>query len=282
MDLFSVTTNNAASIALETLTSVTSQMNGAEKQISTGYRVAGATDDGAAFAVAQRVRSDVATLTTANQQIGTASSMVGTTITSLTDVSNTLTSIRSTMTDLANGGLDATSKANYNAQLKQLVTQVSSYIEDSTYNGKTLIGDVNGGTTSAIVLVRNEVGTTYGIAVWSGKTNVTTSLAAATSSTLTAGYFQTALGSSGMITNVANLVGTSLNSFGSISNYLENQVSYNSDKIDSLNSGLGTLVDANLAQEAAQLAALQIQQQLATQSLSLANQAPSMLLKLFQ
>ena len=85
-----------------------------------------------------------------------------------------------------------------------------------------------------------------------------------------------------MLTNVANNVATALNNFGSISNYLDNQVSYNSDKIDSLNTGLGTLVDANLAQESAQLQALQIKQQLATQSLSLANQAPSMLLKLFQ
>jgi len=282
MDLFSVNTNNAASIALETLTSVTSSMNDAQKQISTGFRVAGAKDDGAAFAVAQRVRSDVSTLTTANQQIGSATSLVGTTITALTDVSNTLTSIRSTMTDLASTGLDTKTRANYTAQLKQMVSQVSSYIEDSQYNGKSLIGDVNGGTKSSVTLVRNEVGTTYGIASWSGKSNVTTSLAKATGSALTAGYFQKALGSSGMITNVANLVATSLNNFGSISNYLDNQVSYNSDKIDSLNTGLGTLVDANLAQEAAQLAALQIQQQLATQSLSLANQAPSMLLKLFQ
>jgi len=282
MDLFSVNTNNAASVALQTLTSVTSSMDSAQKQISTGYRVADATDDGAAFAVAQRVRSDVSSLTTANQQIGGANSLVGTTVTALTDVSNALVSIRSTMTDLSSTVLDTNTRANYTAQLKQLVSQVSSYIEDSTYNGKSLIGDVNGGTASSVTLVRNEVGTTYGITSWSGKTNVTTSLAAATGSSLTAGYFQTALGSSGMITNVANLVGTSLNKFGSISNYLENQVSYNSDKIDSLNTGLGTLVDANLAQEAAQLAALQIQQQLATQSLSLANQAPSILLKLFQ
>jgi len=282
MDLFSVTTNNAASVALQTLTAVTTNEQATQKQISTGYRVADAKDDGAAFAVAQRVRSDVASLTTANQQIGAASSLVGTTITSLTDVSNTLISIRSTMTDLANGGLDSTSRSNYTAQLKQLVTQVSSYLADSTYNGKSLIGDVNGGTISSVVLVRNEVGTTYGIATWSGKSNVATSLASVTSSSLTAGYFQTALATSGLITNVANLVGTSLNNFGSISNYLNNQVSYNSDKIDTLNTGLGTLVDANLAQEAAQLAALQIQQQLATQSLSLANQAPSILLKLFQ
>jgi flagellin len=282
MDLFSVNSNMGATVALESLSSTTSQMDNAESQISTGYRVSDAQNDGAAYAVAQRVRSDVATLTTSNQQLGSADSLVGTTISSLNDVSNTLISIRSTMTELGNSGLDSTSRGQYTAQLKQLVTQVSSFLQDSSYNGKSLIGDIGGQSISGMTMVRNEVGTTYGVSTWSGNTHVMASLSAATSSSLTAGYFQTALGSSGMLSNVANGVGTALNNFGSISNYLNNQVSYNSDKIDSLNTGLGTLVDANLAQESAQLQALQIKQQLATQSLSLANQAPSILLKLFQ
>jgi flagellin len=61
-----------------------------------------------------------------------------------------------------------------------------------------------------------------------------------------------------------------------------NQISYNSTKIDSLKAGVGALVDANLAQESAQLQALQIRQQLGTQALSLANQAPQTLLSLFK
>ena len=77
-------------------------------------------------------------------------------------------------------------------------------------------------------------------------------------------------------------VGTALNTVGSETNYVNNQISYNSDKIDALNTGLGSLVDADLAQESAQLQALQIQQQLGTQALSLANQAPQTLLSLFK
>lgn len=282
MDLFSINTNSAASVALNTLSTVTSEMDQTQNEISTGDRVSGATDDGAAYAIAQNIRSDVGSLTTANQQIGNAESLVTTTITSLNDVSDTLISIRSTMTDLANGGLDSNSRSEYTAQLKDMVQQVSSYLADSQYNGKSLIGDIGGASISGVVLVRNEIGTTYGISTWSGQTNVMSCLSAVTASSLTAGYFQTALGTNGVITTVINAVGLALNNYGSVSNYLNNQVSYNSDKIDSLNSGLGTLVDANLAQEAAQLSALQIQQQLAEQSLSLANQAPSILLKLFQ
>jgi flagellin len=69
---------------------------------------------------------------------------------------------------------------------------------------------------------------------------------------------------------------------GSETNYVNNQVSYNSDKIDALNTGIGSLVDADLAQESAQLQSLQIRQQLGTQSLSIANQAPAALLNLFK
>ena len=61
-----------------------------------------------------------------------------------------------------------------------------------------------------------------------------------------------------------------------------NQTKANSAKIDSLNSGLGYLVDADLTKEAANLQSLQTRQQLAQQSLQLANQAPNSLVSLFR
>ena len=79
-----------------------------------------------------------------------------------------------------------------------------------------------------------------------------------------------------------NSVNNELNTVGASVNYVNNQVTYNSNKIDALNSGVGSLVDADLAKESAQLQALQIRQQLGTQALSLANQAPQTLLSLFK
>ncbi len=79
-----------------------------------------------------------------------------------------------------------------------------------------------------------------------------------------------------------NTVGTASEQVGAAINYVANQIKYNSDKIDALNTGLGALVDADLAKELAQLQALQIRQQLGTQALSLANQAPQTLLSLFK
>ena len=77
-------------------------------------------------------------------------------------------------------------------------------------------------------------------------------------------------------------LGTALNTYGAATNYVTNQVNYNSDKITALNDGLGSLVDANLAQESALLQSLQIKQQLGTQALSIANQSPQVILSLFK
>jgi flagellin len=85
---------------------------------------------------------------------------------------------------------------------------------------------------------------------------------------------------SGTFINQSNSVSSAMNTYGSSTNYVNNQVSYNSDKMNSLNAGLGALVDANLAQESALLQSLQIKQQLGTQSLTLATQTPQMLLTL--
>jgi flagellin len=89
MSLNSVNTNIGAQIALESLNSTNAQLSVTEKQISTGYRVSDATDDGAAYAVAQRVRSDVGALTSANQQLGNVTGLVTTTLTALNSESNT-------------------------------------------------------------------------------------------------------------------------------------------------------------------------------------------------
>jgi flagellin len=77
-------------------------------------------------------------------------------------------------------------------------------------------------------------------------------------------------------------VNTALNTFGSNSNYLTNQLAYNKEKLDALDTGLGSLIDADLAKESAKLQALQIKQQLGTQALGIANQSPQGLLSLFK
>ncbi|MDW8443511.1 MAG: flagellin [Acetobacteraceae bacterium] len=73
-----------------------------------------------------------------------------------------------------------------------------------------------------------------------------------------------------------------LNLFSSAFRYVDNQIRFNKDKIDAIEAGLGALIDADLAKELARLQALQIRQQLGTQALGIANQAPQILLGLFR
>src|SRR5215469_18001047 len=109
----SVNTNLGAMIALESLNRTNSDLAGVQKQVSTGYRVADATDDGAAFAVAQSVRSTVGALTTANQQLGNVQGLLSTTQSGLTSVSNTMASMRSVLLDLTDANVSGTQRAQY-------------------------------------------------------------------------------------------------------------------------------------------------------------------------
>jgi len=286
MSLFSINTNVDAGVALASLELTNTQLQATQKQVSTGYRVADATDDGAAFAVAQRVRSDVNALTSANQQLGNAQGLLSTTVTGLTSVSTTLSSARDVLVKLADGNTQGTQRTQYIKQYQSLVAQIKTYFEDASYNGKTLIGNITGsaGKFGSVGIVRNEVGATYSIATYSGSAFVgsinftSTQLGGAG----TVAGLISATNTPGTFINKLNTLGTELNYYGAATNYVTNQQTYNTAKITSLNDGLGALVDANLAQESAQLQALQIKQQLGTQALSIANQSPQSLLSLFK
>ncbi len=277
---FSVNTNVGAQIALQSLNVTSSQLAATEKQISTGYRVADATDDGAAYAVAQRVRSDVGALTSANQQLGNVQGLLDTTNAGLNKASTDINSLNAVLVKLADGNTQGSQRTQYQTQYTDLVASIKNDLNGANYNGKTLIGNI-GGTPTGVsfgrtAVVQDQLGTTYGIATFSSNT-LYSSLNVSSFTSTHAQSFLT-----GTFANQLNSIADQLNNYGAASNYVNSQISYNSDKIDALNSGLGSLIDANLAQESAQLQALQIRQQLGTQALSLANQAPQTLLSLFK
>jgi len=282
MSLNSVNSNTGALIALESLDQTNSALSATQKAVSTGYRVADATDDGAAYAVAQMVRSTVGALTSANQQLGNVQGLLSTTESGLNDVTNTMSSMRDVLVKLSDSNVSGDERTQYEAQYASQLSNLQTFIQDADYNGKTLIGNITGssGTFARVAVVRNDTGASYGIATFGGSAlygsiNFTTTQlnGAATVAAL--------ISATGTFINQMNAVGTALNDIGSATNYVSNQISYNSDKIDALNTGLGSLVDADLAKESAQLQALQIRQQLGTQALSLASQAPQTLLTLF-
>ncbi len=297
MSLNSVNTNIAAQVALQSLNATNTSLEQTQKRISTGYRVSDATDDGAAFAVAQKVRSDVGALTTVNQQLGSAKGLVGTAVTSLTNISDSVSQAKSLLVDIGNQSISSDQRAQYVTSYQNLVTQVANSVDGASYNGQTLLGSSDGtvaatsqnvinsssGTTSKLSAedsttlanaLASLIGLTFsrsgGVDTFTG-TATQTAAATALASTATTGF-------AALQTTVLN----HLNQAGADSNLLDATISFNSTKIDSLNAGLGALIDADLSKESANLQSLQIRQQLGTQSLSLANQAPQALLSLFK
>lgn len=276
MSLNSVNTNSGAMVALQSLNRTNEGLNVTQKRISTGFRVNDAKDDGAAFAVAQSVRADVAGLTAANEQLGGVKGILDTALSGLTKVSETMVKVRETLVRLADDTLNTDQRAQYEAQYTALQTQITNFVTDATYNGRTLLSTTapEGGD---ITSTRNESGTTYTLTAVDG----VGTLIVAAAPTDAAGA-QAALGDGGDFETVQSSISTALNQFGSDSRYIDAQVAYNKDKVDALESGLGALIDADLAKESARLQSLQIRQQLGTQALSIANQAPQTLLSLFR
>ncbi len=299
MSLNSVNTNSGAYIALQSLNATNSSLAATQKAISTGYRVSDATDDGAAFAVAQKVRSDVGALTSVNQQLGNAKGLVGLAVTSLTSISNTFGSAKALLAKVGDSSISSDERSQYISQFKQLVSNVANSVDGSTYNGQTLLGTASGAVAgTGKQVINNESGSTSTINgednsgtanTLAGLIGLSFSRSAAgvdTFSTVTASAAQTAavaaLQTGAGFDTAQTAVSNQLNQAGADSNYLDSQVTFNSQKIDSLNSGLGSLVDADLTKESARLQSLQIKQQLGTQALSIANQAPQSLLSLFK
>jgi len=273
MAMNSVNTNLNARVALQSLNNTSDQLSVVQKRISTGFRVADSKDDGGAFAVAQAVRADVAGLTAANEQLGGTKGVLETTFAALGKVSETMTKVRETLTRMADGTLNDEQFDQYSAQYTALRTQIQNFISDATYNGRTMLDTADGD----IVTTRNESGETFTVTAIDGAADLV--IAAAPADATAA---QTALQSGGDFETVESAIADALNQFGSDSNYIDAQIRYNKDKVDALEGGLGTLIDADLAKESAKLQALQIRQQLGTQALSISNQSPQMLLSLFR
>ena len=283
----SINTNRQAVFAMQTLNFNTTELNGVQKRVSTGFRVADSRDDTGAFSVAQAVRSDIAGVTAVNEQLGGARGILATTLSALGEVSNTMQQIRTTLTRLGDSNVVGDSRLQYQEQFASLVQQTRNFLTDATYNGRSLL-PVSGTAGGSISGIRNESGAQYSIAGVAASTLViggtmTGPIVVPTSAAEAIGYFSGAVTSTGTnLFSVENRVNNALASFGASAKFVDNQVAFNTKRIDALTDGLGALVDADLAKESARMTALQTRQELSLQTLSMANQTPQKLLSLFR
>jgi len=282
MQFNSINTNAQSILALQSLNRTNAELAGVQKRVSTGYRVADARDDGGAFAVAQSVRSDVAGLMAVNEQLGGAKGLLQVTFAALGQVSDAMREARATLTRLADSALSTEQFNQYKAQYTALRSQIEGFLNDAKYNGRSLLSTSAAGPTNPdnIITIQNEDGGGFTInaiekatlLIASAPANAADAVILLTSTASGAGNFQP----------TEDAIGAALNQLGTTDQYVEKQINFNKDKMDALNAGIGSLVDADLAKENARLQALQVRQQLGVQTLGIANQSPQVLLSLFR
>ena len=273
----SVNTNASALQALQNLNATNRQLEATQTRINTGLRVSGAKDNGAVYAIAQNLRSDVAGLTAVTQSLDRGISSVTIALAAGESISDLLNEMKAKAAAASDLGLDAASRAAINNEFISLRDQINTIVNNADFNGTNMIKA--GG--SSVAALANENGSqtinvnAEDLSLSGGTVLLTTTTTLGSSATTAANVLAQIDGS---ITNVNAALGR----LGTGQKSLETHKTFISKLSDTLTVGIGNLVDADLAKESANLQALQVKQQLGVQALSIANQAPQSILQLFR
>jgi len=272
----SVNGNPGALIALQNLNATESQLATTQNQISTGLAVSSPKDNGAIWAIAQNQRSTSLALDSVKQSLQRAQSTIDVASAAGTSVSDLLNQLKATALSASDTSLDTNSRNALNATFTSLRDQIGKVVSNASFNGSNLLKS----GASNIAALANADGTSQ-LTVKAqdlslGGANVTLSATASISTQTLAAAAVTTVATS--ITNVNNALAT----LGSGSNALGTHLKFIQSLQDSIDSGVGNLVNADLAKESANLQALQTKQQLGVQALSIANSSSSALLGLFR
>lgn len=286
----SVNTNVGAMVALQNLSSTQDTLRTTQNRIATGLAVAGAKDDSATYAIAQKLRGDIGGLKAVTASLNRAKSTVDVALSGAQQVSDILNQMKEKATAAADDGLDQDSRDAINEDFKALRDQITSIVNSATFNGTNLL-DGGSGSVAALKSLQDGDGATAGyqtdsLSVANQDLKLGTGTAAGTN---IAFGDTTEIGSAADAASAVDAIATSignvnnvLSKLGSASRQIDAQVTFTSKLSDVISSGVGTLVDADMAKESAALQALQVKQQLGVQALSIANQAPQSIMSLFR
>jgi flagellin len=276
MSTVSINTNTGAMIALQNLNVTSSELKLAQTRISTGLKVATAKDDGAAFAIAQMQRATVYSLDAVKDSLSRATSAVDVAMSAGESISDMLTQMKEKALGASDTSLDTTSRKALNTDYASLRDQITKTISNASFNGINLLD----GSKPFISALANTKGT-GSLTVSAEKLTLGGSIVTLS----TTSGFTTATSANNLLNTIdtsINNVSAALARLGTVSRAIGNHLTFIGKLQDSVQAGIGNLVDADMAQESAKLQALQTKQQLGVQALSIANQAPQIALGLFK
>ncbi|RLQ88830.1 flagellin [Notoacmeibacter ruber] len=315
----SIHTNTAAMTALKSLQATNKALESTQKNISTGFRVSDASDNAAYWSIATTMRSDNKALSTVEDALGLGAAKVDVAYTAMDSAIDVVDEIKAKLVASREPGVD---KTKIQSEIGALQEQLKSIADSASFSGENWLSSSEAsGATKEIVasFTRSSSGTvsvgTVSVDVFSSKLfdSATTDRSTLASSnqglldsvladydadgdttadaTYTVSVYNLDISSAtdvqidGMIWNVENVLEdmtTSAADLGATKSRIDMQSEFVGNLMDSISSGIGKLVDADMTEESTRLQALQTQQQLGIQALSMANSGSQSLLSLFR
>jgi flagellin len=313
----SILTNYGAMIALQNLDATNNALTQTQNQISSGLAVSSAADNASAWTISTTMQTNVASLNQVSTDLGNADSILGMAVSGAGQVTSLVSQIRS---EVASYSDTSQNQSAIQDQVTQLVNQINATINSSSFNGQNLLNqDTNSGgatgsgnaltflaaTNNNYTATGESVSATIGsgaaVNLSLGSLNASGAYSGGGASSVVAAFGAlvenlssiVALGAtaaSGQTTQDAalstidaysNLVEQQAAQFGAVQTNVSSQQTFVNNLANTLQEGIGNMIDANMTTESAKLSALQTQQQLGAQALSIANQSPQLILKLF-
>jgi flagellin len=297
-------------VALQTMTDITRQLTETNNRVSTGYRIADASDSAAYWAIATTTRSDNGALSTVRDAIAMGAATMDVTYNGLEAVRDSLQEMKELLVASRQPGVD---RAAIQEQIEGLQDDIRNKAQASVINEQNYIYYTSGAgfnATRSIVASFERTGDNItvrtidldigDITLFDGngtedgilETVRGTHAGGATHSVLTLDIGTVSDAVAHDVTLVNDLIAgvdeaiteviTAQNQVGTIQSRAESQMNFISALIDANDRAVGALVDANMEVESTKLRALQTQQQLAVQSLSIANTSANNILALFR
>jgi flagellin len=312
----SINTNVAAMTALQSLTQTQKSLTDTQNRISTGMRVAEASDNAAYWSIATTMRSDKASLSTVQDALGLGASLVDVSYTAVNSAIDVVNQIKSKLVAAREPGID---KAKVQTEITQLQKQLTSIAGSASFSGQNWLSvdSSASGYNATKSIVSSFTRTGNAVAVQTIDIDTSTMVMFdGNTTTPGGGILDAKRAADGTVDNTAGTFTVStldissltdsttdtatLNSFisgadaaikdmtdaagslGAVKSRIGIQQTFVKGLMDAIDRGVSALVDADMNEESTKLQALQVQQQLGVQALSIANASSQVILKLFQ
>ncbi len=305
----SIMTNTSAMTALQSLNSTNRSLGVTQARISTGFRVGSAEDNAAYWSIATTMRSDNGALSTVKDALGLGAATIDVAYTGMNMAIEVAKEIKNKLVAARQPGID---REKVQSEVNELQNQLLSVSSSSVFSGENWLSvDSSLATynaTKSIVASFSRSGGSVSIGTISIDLTATELIDSSDQSGILDSEDTTANGGvtysittldisaitdtdddladleqmiSWVDTGISSMT-TAASNLGAVKQRTNMQREFVSSLMDAINRGIGALVDADMNEESTRLQALQVQQQLGVQALSIANQNSQSILSLFR